>query len=138
KLIEIELTESTMLYKENVLVEMLGHLHEHGFMLSMDDFGSGYSSLGLLKNLPVDTIKLDKTFFAEYCDKARAKTVTASMISMAKQLGTETVAEGVETLEQVQLLTELGCDIVQGYYFARPMPTEELKKILIAREEKNV
>ncbi|MEG2382384.1 MAG: EAL domain-containing protein [Oscillospiraceae bacterium] len=138
KLIEIELTESTMLYKENVLVEMLGHLHEHGFTLSMDDFGSGYSSLGLLKNLPVDTIKLDKTFFAEYCDKARAKTVTASMISMAKQLGTETVAEGVETLEQVQLLTELGCDIVQGYYFAKPMPTEELKKILIAREEKNV
>lgn len=128
--IEIELTESTMLGNDNMLISVLSHLHEHGFTLSMDDFGSGYSSLGLLKSLPVDSLKLDRTFFTEYNDLERAKTVISSMISMAKKLGICTVAEGVETREHVDLLIELDCDIVQGYYFAKPMQSSELSEFL--------
>lgn len=130
ELIEVELTESTMLDNEVVLIDMLIDLHEHGFTLSMDDFGSGYSSLGLLKNLPVDVIKLDRTFFVDYSELERAVTVISSMISMAKSLGIKTVAEGVETKEQVEFLRTLGCDIVQGYYYARPMAAGKLIRIL--------
>ena len=129
-LIEIELTESTVVDNENVLIDVLARLHKYGFSLSIDDFGSGYSSLGLLKNLPVDIIKLDRTFFAQYRDLARAKTVISSMISMAKNLGIHTVAEGVETRENIELLTDLGCDVVQGYYYARPMPCETFSPLL--------
>lgn len=136
KYIEIELTESTMLDNENMLINVLSHLHEYGFTLSMDDFGSGYSSLGLLKSLPVDSLKLDRTFFTEYNDLERAKTVISSMISMAKKLGICTVAEGVETREHIDLLNELDCDIVQGYYFAKPMQSEELREFL-AKNRKN-
>lgn len=134
-LIEVELTESTMLNNERDLIEVLTQLHEHGFTLSMDDFGSGYSSLGLLKNLPVDTVKLDRTFFTQYNDLARAKTVISNMILMAKELGIFTVAEGVETKEHIDLLHGLGCDIVQGYYFAKPMPADDLN-ILMESEHK--
>lgn len=128
--IEIELTESTMLHNEEVLIAMLSHLHEHGFTLSMDDFGSGYSSLGLLKNLPVDVIKLDRTFFVNYSELKRAVTVVGSIISMARDLGIKTVAEGVETIEQIEFLRELGCDIVQGYYYAKPMLAIEIDSYL--------
>lgn len=130
KLIEVELTESTMLDNEDVLIDLLNDLHEHGFTLSMDDFGSGYSSLGLLKNLSVDTVKLDKTFFTRYLSLSRAKIVISNMIIMTKELGIFTVAEGVETQENIDLLRELGCDIVQGYYFARPMPSKELDRLV--------
>lgn len=130
KLIEIELTEFVMFNNESILIDVLCKLHQHGFLLSMDDFGSGYSSLGMLKNLPVDILKLDRTFFTQYTDLARAKTVIESVISMAKNLGIITVAEGVETIEHIDLLKELGCDIVQGYYYAKPMPLLELNKLL--------
>ncbi|MEG2924544.1 MAG: EAL domain-containing protein, partial [Oscillospiraceae bacterium] len=129
-LIEVELTESTVLNNEGVLIDVISQLHSYGFSLSIDDFGSGYSSLGLLKNLAVDIIKLDRTFFAQYSDLRRAKIVIHSMISMAKQLGIYTVAEGVETKENIALLDELGCDIVQGYYYARPMPSDKLQPFL--------
>lgn len=129
-LIEVELTESAMLDNESLLIRVLEQLHEHGFTLSMDDFGSGYSSLGLLKNLPVDVVKLDKTFLSENRDRERARTVIASMIQMARNLDICTVAEGVETQAQIDLLTELGCDIVQGFYFARPMPLQDLDLLL--------
>lgn len=135
-LIEVELTESTMLNNERDLINVLSQLHEHGFTLSMDDFGSGYSSLGLLKNLPVDTVKLDRTFFTQYNDLARAKTVISNMILMAKELGIFTVAEGVETKEHIDLLYGLGCDIVQGYYFAKPMPAVDLNALMKEELEK--
>lgn len=130
QLIELELTESTMLHNEAVVLAMLEHLHEHGFSLSMDDFGSGYSSLGLLKNLPIDIIKLDRTFFVDYSELKRGATVVEGILSIAKKLGIHTVAEGVETKEQVLFLKEMGCDMVQGYYYARPMPADSLTAIL--------
>lgn len=124
-LIEIELTESTIFNNEDVLVDLLNRLHEVGFTLSMDDFGTGYSSLGLLKNLPVDVLKIDKGFFDQNRYESRAKTVIQSVIQMAKKLGIHTVAEGVETKEHIDLLREIGCDMVQGYYYSKPMPAEE-------------
>ncbi len=120
--LEIELTESTMFDNEAVLEEVLTSLHNAGFTLSMDDFGTGYSSLGLLKNLPVDVIKIDRSFFTNNRYKTRARTVIESVIKMAKDLGIHTVAEGVESIEHVEFLREIGCEIVQGYYYARPMP----------------
>lgn len=121
-LLEIELTETAILDNEGILFETLNHLHEHGFTFSMDDFGTGYSSLGLLKNIPVDVIKIDRGFFVSADNKERTKHVLQSVIEMAKRLGIKTVAEGVETKEHIDLLRGLGCDVVQGYYYAKPMP----------------
>ncbi len=125
KYIEIELTESTIFKNEEVLENIIFQLHNAGFTLSMDDFGTGYSSLGLLKNLPVDVIKIDRGFFLGTKYKTRTKTVIANVMKMAKELGIHTVAEGVETQEHIDFLREVGCDIVQGYYYARPVPAHD-------------
>lgn len=130
-LLEIELTETAMLQNIDVLEGILNKLHEAGFTLSMDDFGSGYSSLGLLKSIPVDVIKLDKTFFDQAKDIKRARTVITSIINMAIRLDIHIVAEGVETIEHINLLKELGCETVQGYYYARPMPADQLEIKLV-------
>ena len=125
KLLEIEITESTMFNNEDRLIQVLEQLHQAGFTLSMDDFGSGYSSLGLLKNIPVDEIKIDRSFFMNANDIQRAKVIISVVMEMAHALGIHTVAEGVESREQVELLRALGCDMVQGYYYAKPMPVSE-------------
>ncbi len=128
--IEIELTETTIFNNEELLLGIMKHLHSEGFSLSMDDFGSGYSSLGLLKTLPVDVLKMDRAFFVNFKDEANAATVIACVIDMAKKLGMYTVAEGVETSEQVDFLKSLGCDAVQGYYYAKPMNPEEVTQLI--------
>ncbi|WP_323401217.1 EAL domain-containing protein [Christensenella sp.] len=125
KYLEIELTETAIVGNESVLKKVLVALHKEGFTLSMDDFGSGYSSLGLLKDLVVDVIKIDRAFFADSNDKERANTVIRNIIKMANELGIRTVAEGVETVDHVDFLRDAGCDSVQGYYFAKPMPAED-------------
>lgn len=124
-LLEIEITETAIFDNIGILENVLAELHGEGFTLSMDDFGTGYSSLGLLKSIPVDVIKMDKSFFDDSQNNARARLVIGSVMDMAKKLNAHTVAEGVETKENVDLLKSLGCDIVQGYYYARPMPAEE-------------
>lgn len=125
KFLEIELTESIIMDNEEILEELLNNLHNVGFLLSMDDFGIGYSSLGLLKNLPVDIVKIDRSFFVNNRYKSRAKIVIESVMSMAKKLEILTVAEGVESKEHIDLLKEVGCDVVQGFYYQRPIPFEE-------------
>lgn len=124
-LIEIELTESVIYDNEEKLQELLKKLHTVGFMLSMDDFGTGYSSLGLLKDLRVDVIKIDRSFFTGNKHIGRAKSVIESVMQMAKKLNIQTVAEGVEEKEHIDFLKEVGCNIVQGFYYARPLPAEE-------------
>ena len=103
--------------------------------MSMDDFGSGYSSLGMLKNLPVDVIKMDRSFFANQRDIERSKIVLGSVIQMASKLGIRTVAEGVEKQEHIDFLRELHCDMVQGYYFSKPMPVNAFHKLLNEQEK---
>ncbi len=124
KFIEIELTESTMINNERRMVNILNSLHESGFVLSMDDFGSGYSSLGLLKNLNVDIIKMDKSFLTNNTNEEKGNIVIESVIDLAKKLNIKTVAEGVETIEQVAFLECVNCEIAQGYYYSKPVPAE--------------
>lgn len=133
KYIEVELTESTIFNNEKLLLAILDRLHQAGFTLSMDDFGIGYSSLGLLKNIPVDVIKIDRSFFTLLEDNTRANVVLEHVISMARTLGIHTVAEGVDRQEHIEILRILKCDIVQGYYYSRPMPEEEFEKLLRGR-----
>ncbi|MEG2652341.1 MAG: GGDEF domain-containing phosphodiesterase [Ruthenibacterium sp.] len=129
-LIEIEITETAIYDNIDALSEILTDLHKSGFTMSMDDFGSGYSSLGLLKDLPVDIIKMDRSFFVNQKDEKRSKIVVGSIIKMAEELGIRIVAEGVESQKHIDLLRELDCDMVQGYYYARPMPAKKFTELI--------
>lgn len=132
--LEIELTENTVFEDVERLSEIIRQIHDAGFGCSMDDFGSGYSSLNLIQDIPVDTLKLDKIFFRNSRNMARSESVVGSIISMSKALSMETVAEGVEKREQVEMLKRLNCDFVQGFYFARPMPINEFEKLAFGKE----
>ena len=124
-LIEIELTESAFFDDKNAMIRTIKKLKEYGFAVSMDDFGAGYSSLNSLKEMPLDVLKLDADFFRNDEGDGRGQIVVAEAIKLAKNLNMRTVAEGVEIKEQVEFLADQGCDMIQGYYYAKPMPGEE-------------
>ncbi len=132
-LIEIELTESYFFEDVDGLLQTMQRLRQLGFLLSMDDFGTGYSSLNLLKDLPVDILKLDRAFFQQFQkreDGERTKKVIAGVVTLAKSIDMRIVCEGVETEEQAEFLRQIGCDLAQGYLFARPMPVADFEKLL--------
>ncbi len=129
-LLEIELTESSTAESDLFLERLIDELHQYGFKVSMDDFGSGYSSLGLLKNYDIDVVKLDRSFFINARDAHRGELVVESVIQMAHKLDICTVAEGVETEEQVELLRKMDCEIAQGYFYAKPMPNNQFYDLL--------
>lgn len=131
-MIEIELTESVAYYEMGTLLDVMKHIKRAGFGLSMDDFGSGYSSLNLLREMPVDVLKLDKCFLDDCAgdNSTREKRIIAHVISMAKDLEITVLAEGVETKQQKEFLKESRCDMIQGYYYAKPMPTEQFSTYL--------
>ncbi|MGN0375277.1 MAG: EAL domain-containing protein [Butyrivibrio sp.] len=126
--IELELTESAFFDDKSVLLNTITKLKEYGFEISMDDFGSGYSSLNSLKELPLDVLKLDAGFFREADENGRGRMIVGDTISLAKKLDMRIVAEGIETREQVDLLASMDCDLIQGYYFAKPMPVAEFEE----------
>lgn len=128
--IEIEITETVIYDNIEALEGIITELHESGFTISMDDFGSGYSSLSMLKDLPVDVIKMDRSFFINQKDVCRSKIVLGNVIGMAAELGICIVAEGVEDREHIELLRSLNCDMVQGYFYAKPMPENEFRVLL--------
>lgn len=128
--IELEITESMLAENLNKLVEIMKELKSTGFRISVDDFGSGYSSLNLITLLPFDTLKIDGGFFLRNELTEKNKTVISSVVKLAKSLNLETVSEGVETDEQVSFLRGLGCDMIQGYYFYRPMPMRDFEEII--------
>ena len=129
ELIEIELTESAFFDDKNAMINTITKLKEYGFAVSMDDFGSGYSSLNSLKDMPLDVLKLDAEFFrGEAADTDRGEIVVKEAIQLAKSLNMRTVAEGVEVKEQVEFLASQGCDMIQGYYFAKPMPADDYEQ----------
>lgn len=130
KYIEIEITETVIYENIDKLEEVLSALHAAGFTMSMDDFGSGCSSLGMLQNLPVDIIKMDHSFFAGQQDIRRSNIVVASVVHMSGELGIRVVAEGVEERSQIDFLRAIHCDMAQGYYFAKPMPEESFRKLV--------
>ncbi len=127
KYLGIEITETSMLSTDCDLNSFINDLHKEGFKVFMDDFGTGYSSLGLLKNTQVDVLKLDRSFFVASQTRERGIAVVASVIRLSKDLNIKTVAEGVETLEDLIMLKEIDCDIVQGYYYAKPMFEDEFR-----------
>jgi len=126
--IELELTESAFFDDKNTLLNTVKKLKSFGFAVSMDDFGAGYSSLNSLKELPLDVIKLDAEFFRGVDDINRANLIVGDTISLAKKLGMSIVAEGIETREQVDFLAQQDCDLIQGFYFAKPLPVNEFEE----------
>ena len=129
--IELEITESFLIDDMSDVKDKLYILQEYGIRVSLDDFGTGFSSLSYLKGLPIDTLKIDKTFIDNVVEDDSSRIITESMISMVNKLGFETVAEGVETKGQYEYLRDIGCDVIQGYLLGRPMPSEEIEKLLI-------
>lgn len=127
EVIELELTESAFFDDKKVLLDTVKKLKEYGFAVSMDDFGAGYSSLNSLKDLPLDILKLDAEFFRGDYEQERGAIVVSEAIRLAKSLKMRIVAEGIEKKEQVDFLAKLGCDMIQGYYFAKPMPVYEFE-----------
>ncbi len=128
--IELEITESMLTDNLAKLIEMMSQLKASGFHISVDDFGSGYSSLNLITMLPFDTLKIDGGFFLRNELTEKNKTVISSVVTLAKSLKLETVSEGVETDEQVEFLRDLGCDMIQGYYYYKPMPATSYEELV--------
>ncbi len=126
--IEIELTESAFFDDKERLLETVLKIKEYGFDVSMDDFGAGYSSLNSLKELPLDVLKIDAGFFRNAGDSTRLDAVITTIITLAKRLNMRVVAEGVEEKDQVDFLAEKGCDMIQGYYFSKPVKAEEYRE----------
>lgn len=129
--IELEITESVLIDNFKEVTEKLCILREYGIRISLDDFGTGYSSLSYLKGLPIDTLKIDKSFVDAMLTDDNARIITDSIIYMVKKLGYETIAEGVETEEQFEYLKSVECDCIQGYLLGKPLPGEEIEKILM-------
>lgn len=128
--IELEITESVLIDDFKEITERLAVLRDIGIKISLDDFGTGFSSLSYLKGLPIDTLKIDKSFIDTVITDENTRIITESIIYMVKKLGLETIAEGVETEEQFQYLNEISCDIIQGFYLGKPMPAENIEKFL--------
>lgn len=129
-MLNLELTESVYMDDPELMKKTVISLQKAGFIVMMDDFGSGYSSLNTLKDLPVDVLKIDMNFLSSGPSGGRSKCILASVIRMAEWLSIPVIVEGVETLEQVHFLKSVGCGYAQGYYFARPMPVPEYEKLI--------
>ena len=126
--IELELTESAFFDDKYVLIDTVKKLRDYGFIVSMDDFGAGYSSLNSLKELSIDVLKIDADFFRGADSVERGMLIVSEVIDLAKKLDMKIVAEGIESREQVDFLTQQECDLIQGYYFAKPMSVDEFEE----------
>lgn len=134
--LELELTENIAINQADGIVAILERLKKLGVFISIDDFGTEYPSLSRLKTLPIDQLKIDKQFIDGVVDDEKDQTIVTAIILLAKNLGLNVISEGVETAEQLAFLKERQCDLVQGFYYHRPMPAEELQKIL--QQQKNI
>lgn len=130
----IEITEGLLLEKTDSLIRQFNELKEHGIGVALDDFGTGYSSLSYLKQYDIDFIKIDQIFVKNLAPKSDDLILCEAIIVMAHKLNMQVIAEGVETFQQLELLKSAGCDFVQGYYFSRPIPLEDLFKFQIKNE----
>ena len=137
-LLELEFTESIVFESLEILKKIVLGLKKEGFSCSIDDFGSGYSSLNILKNLPMDTLKLDKLFFQDSENLERDKALISSVVTMSRALNMKTVAEGIENWAQVSFLREIGCDIIQGYVYSEPIPHARYTVLLEGNRRKEL
>ncbi|MCR5539789.1 MAG: EAL domain-containing protein [Ruminococcus sp.] len=125
--LRIEITETIMMIDAEEKMKLLAKFQEEGFIVEMDDFGSGYSSLNLLKDMPVDVLKIDMKFLSSTDNKNRSETILRNILRLTNELGIGSLTEGVETKVQYEKLSEMGCKMFQGYYFAKPMPVDEFE-----------
>jgi EAL domain-containing protein (putative c-di-GMP-specific phosphodiesterase class I) len=130
--IELEITESSVMESPDTALQILGALHEKGVRIAVDDFGTGYSSLSYLKRFPLDVLKIDQSFVADVPGDEDDVAIVDTIIAMAHRLKLSVIAEGVENAEQASFLREHDCDNVQGYYYGRPMPAEDIVALLSA------
>ena len=119
--LELEVTESIFLKDSSELIRMINQLQDRGFMISIDDFGSGFSALNLLKDLNANTIKLDREFLSNSSNSTRGKKIIRNVIALCLDLKMDVVTEGIETKDQIDFITRCGCQIGQGYYYAKPL-----------------
>ncbi|MDX8395014.1 MAG: EAL domain-containing protein [Mariprofundaceae bacterium] len=128
--LKVEITETLAMNDPETVIKVMELLHEHGVDIALDDFGTGYSSLSYLKRLPIDVLKLDRAFIKDVADHADDAAMISAMITMAHQLGLTVVAEGVEEEKQLDFLSSLNCDTIQGYFFSPPVPEEAFAELL--------
>jgi EAL domain-containing protein (putative c-di-GMP-specific phosphodiesterase class I) len=128
--LEIEITESVLMENLEMSIMQLNQLQADGVYISIDDFGTGYSSLSRLRNLPIDCLKIDRSFIRQIDTDADARSIATSVLSLARALDLEVIAEGVETMGHREILDALGCQKMQGYLFARPMRLREFLNTL--------
>jgi diguanylate cyclase (GGDEF)-like protein len=126
--LRVEITETAIMTNPEKQIELIGRLRLAKFYVEMDDFGSGYSSLGMLKDIHLDAIKLDMRFLSKGVDEERGKKVLKMTVQLIKELNMTAVAEGVETQDEVEYLREIGCDMFQGFYFSRPIPVADFEQ----------
>jgi|GEM_PF-1055658 len=131
KYLELEVTESQIMKNQDVCIEVLNKIKELGISIAMDDFGTGYSSLAYLKNLPVETLKIDRSFIKELPNEEDDIAIIKTIIALANNLQLDLIAEGVETKEQIDFLLKEGCYKIQGYYYSKPLPAKECEAFLI-------
>lgn len=132
KYVELELTETVFFDDRDKMIEMMNQLKKQHVKLSMDDFGSGYSSLNLLKDIPFDILKIDREFFSEAITSESSTWILQKIIEMAEGLGIEVICEGVESADQIEKLKTVGCRFVQGYYYSKPIPIAEFEEKYLA------
>jgi diguanylate cyclase (GGDEF)-like protein/PAS domain S-box-containing protein len=130
--LELEITEGTVMHNAQHAVSLLARLKEMGIRIAIDDFGTGYSSLAYLKRFPIDSLKIDRSFVCDVPRDAGDTAITQAIIAMAHNLGLKTIAEGVETAEQLDFLRDHGCDELQGYYFSKPLSAQDATALLVA------
>ncbi len=130
-LLELELTESTLMEDAESNLSTLNALRDMGIQLSLDDFGTGYSSLAYLKRFPIDVLKIDQGFIRDIGKSPDDEAITRAIIAMAHSLGMKVVAEGVETEAVLDFLCAEGCDMIQGYFISRPMPEAQVSELLL-------
>jgi EAL domain-containing protein (putative c-di-GMP-specific phosphodiesterase class I) len=128
--LDIEITESMLMQDLELSIGKLSQLREAGIGVAIDDFGTGYSSLRLLGRLPVDTLKIDRSFVQSMADTPNAMTLVSTIVSLARAFNMQTVAEGVETAEQLQMLRLIKCDQAQGFYLGRPTPASHVPTVI--------
>ena len=126
--LNLEITETVIMSDVKMHMEVISKLQEFGFHIEIDDFGSGYSSLNTLKDIKADVLKIDMLFLRDTENQSRSKAILSSVISMAKTLNMPVITEGVETKNQVDFLSVMGCEMFQGYYFSKPVPVKEFEQ----------
>ena len=135
--LELELTEAVTMDDPLQAIKVMDDLYQRGIRLSIDDFGTGYSSLSYLKRFPVYKLKIDQSFVRNMAEHTEDKAIVNAIINLAQNLGLKTIAEGVETAEQLALLRENGCNEVQGYFFSKPLPASQFEAFWLLSQAKS-